>query len=539
MTTGDSPRNLILTGFMGTGKSAVGRLLAEQLGRPFVDTDVLVEEQAGQSINDIFAQQGVAAFRRMESAIVRELAGRTGLVIATGGGALVDPQNRARMMDSGTVVCLSARPEEILARVSDDDRRPLLQVPDPHEAVEQLLAQREAAYRAIPWQIDTTGSSPQAVAERIRPLVDSMTLTATHPSGAYPIHVGGRLLDQLGLALASVCIPLGSSVAVVSNPVVAPLYADRALASLEAAGFAPVLCLVPDGEQHKNLATVAMLYDQFMAGGLDRSATVLALGGGVTGDMAGFAAASFMRGVRFVQVPTTLLSMVDASVGGKTGVDLPQGKNLVGAFKQPEMVLVDPTVLATLPQEEVRAGVAEMLKAGVIDDPELFEALAAGQTDPAGMMPADWIARALRVKIRIVAEDPLERGRRAVLNLGHTVGHALERLSEYELRHGDAVAIGTVAAGRLAVAQGLAEPALADAIEQGLAAWNLPVRCPPLPVDAIWQALFADKKKQGKTLRWIVPAEIGRVEIVDDLPFSLVQSVLLELGARKGASDES
>ena len=538
MTTADSPRNLILTGFMGTGKSVVGQLLAEQLGRPFVDTDALIEEQAGQSINDIFAQQGVAAFRRMESAVVQELAGRTGLVIATGGGTLVDPKNRARMMDTGTVVCLSAHPEEILARVNDNDRRPLLQVPDPHEAVEQLLAQREPAYRAVPWQIDTTGLSPQAVADRIRPLVDSMTLTVIHPTGTYPVYVGSQLLDQLGLALASVCVPVGSSVAVVSNPVVAPLYADRALASLEAAGFAPVLCLVPDGEQYKNLETVATLYDQFMAAGLDRSATVLALGGGVTGDMAGFAAATFMRGVRFVQVPTTLLSMIDASVGGKTGVDLPQGKNLVGAFKQPELVLIDPAVLATLPQEEVRAGMAEMLKTGVIDDPTLFESLAVGQTGPIESMPADWIARALRVKIRIVVEDPFERGRRAVLNLGHTIGHALERLSEYELRHGDAVAIGMVAAGRLAIVQELAEPALADVIEQGLAAWNLPVRCPSQPVEVIWQALFADKKKHGKTLRWILPAEIGRVEIVDDLPRSLVESVLLELGARKGANDE-
>ena len=538
MTTIDSPRNLILTGFMGTGKSAVGRLLAEQLGRPFVDTDVLIEEQTGQSINEIFSQQGVAAFRRMESAVVQELAGRTGLIIATGGGTLVDPKNQARMMDSGTVVCLSAQPDEIFSRVSDNDRRPLLQVPDPHEAVEQLLAQREAAYSAIPWQIDTTGLSPQAVSARIRPLVDSMTLTASFPGGTYPIHVGAHLLDQLGLALASVCVPSGSSVAVVSNPVVAPLYADRALAALEAAGFAPVLCLVPDGEQHKNLETVATLYDQFMVAGLDRSATVLALGGGVTGDMAGFAAATFMRGVRFVQVPTTLLSMIDASVGGKTGVDLPQGKNLVGAFKQPKLVLIDPTVLATLPPEEARAGMSEMIKATIIDDSVLFDALSAGPTGPVERMRADWIARALQVKIRIVVEDPLEHGRRAVLNLGHTIGHALERLSEYELRHGDAVAIGTVAAGRLAVAQGLAEPALAETIEQGLAAWNLPVRCPPLPVEAIWQALFADKKKQGKILRWILPAEIGRVEIVDDLPRSLVESVLLELGARKGASNE-
>jgi 3-dehydroquinate synthase len=256
---------------------------------------------------------------------------------------------------------------------------------------------------------------------------------------------------------------------------------------------------------------------------------VLALGGGVTGDIAGFAAASFMRGVRFVQVPTTLLSMVDSSVGGKTGVDLPQGKNLVGAFKQPAVVMIDPAVLATLPKEEFRSGLVETLKHGVINDPDLFAELA---QSPESQITNRQIAQALRVKIQIVEQDPYEGGRRAVLNLGHTVGHALEKLSDYALRHGEAVGIGMVAAARIAAELGQADPALADEIEGVLAGWGSPTRPPPHDVDAIWEAMTHDKKRRGRKLRWVLPHAIGEVGIGEDVPRNVVTSVLCAMGAR-------
>jgi 3-dehydroquinate synthase len=303
-------------------------------------------------------------------------------------------------------------------------------------------------------------------------------------------------------------------------------------ASLQAAGFEPFACSIPDGEQHKNLATVASLYDQFLAGGLDRSGTILALGGGVTGDIAGFAAASFMRGVRFVQVPTTILSMADSSVGGKTGVDLPQGKNLVGAFKQPALVLIDPTVLATLPDEEIRFGMAEVLKHGILGDPILFAELESpiSNTQPPISIPQ--LARTLQVKIDVVQEDPFEQGRRATLNLGHTTGHALERLSDFTLRHGEAVAIGLVTAARIAAELGMAEPELSSRIEAALTAWGLPTCCPPFDTDEIWQAMAHDKKKRGRTLHWVLPRAIGDVEIIEDVSPEIVKQVLINLGAR-------
>jgi len=521
--------NVIVTGFMGTGKTAVGREVARRLDRPFVDMDAEIETRAGKPIPRIFAEDGEAAFRQIESALCEELSARRGLVIATGGGALVDPVNRARMMESGTVVCLTCDVDEILRRVSGNPDRPLLDVADPRAEIERLLEARREAYAAIPWQIDTTGLSVEEVAARVIELVDIITLPVCYPGGQYEIHIGDGLLAHVGGALRAANVPEGTRVAVVSNPVVAPLYGEQVEASLQAAGVQPFACSIPDGEQHKTLATVASLYDQFLAGGLDRSGTVLSLGGGVTGDVAGFAAATFMRGVRFAQIPTTLLAMVDASVGGKTGCDLPQGKNLVGAFKQPAMVLIDPAVLATLDAAEIRSGMAETIKHGVIGAPDLFAELEANPRSP---ISTAQLARALRVKIDVVEEDPFEQGRRAVLNLGHTVGHGLEKLSGFRLRHGEAVSIGMVAAGRIAAELWRTTSSLADRIEAVLAAWELPVRCPPFDVDEIWEAMAHDKKKRGRGLRWVFPRAIGEVEITEDVPPSVVRSVLRKLGAR-------
>jgi 3-dehydroquinate synthase len=528
------PSNLILTGFMGTGKTEVGREVARRLGRPFVDMDAEIKARAGKSIRRLFAEEGEVTFRQMEAALCQELSSPTGRVIATGGGALVDPANRAAVMRGGTVVCLTCDGGEILRRVSAGyaGDRPLLVVVAPRTEIEQLLALRRPAYAAIPWQVDTTALSVAEVVEQVIGFAEVVTLTASFPGGEYPIHVGEGLLAHIGGALRAVGAPAGSSVAVVSNPVVAPLYAARVEASLRSAGFQPFPCSLPDGEPHKTLNTIAALYEQFLAGGLDRGGTVLSLGGGVTGDLAGFAAATYQRGVRLVQVPTTLLAMVDASVGGKVGVDLPQGKNLVGAFKQPALAIIDPGVLATLPEGEIRSGMAEVLKQALIGAPDLFAALESPPRNIQYPVSSAQITRALQVKIQVVEKDPFERDRRAVLNLGHTVGHGLEWLSGYSLRHGEAVAIGLVAAARIAAQLGRADPSLTGRIEAALAAWGLPVRCPPYDVEAIWAAMAYDKKRRGHTLRWVLPRALGQVEIAEDIPPDVVRQVLAHLGAR-------
>ena len=546
-------RNLIITGFMGTGKSAVAREVARRLDRPCVDMDAVIEARTGKSIGSIFAEDGEAAFRDMEAALCRELSQQEGRVIATGGGTLVAPDNRALMMDTGIVICLHAEPDQIVSRVAAGEERPLLNVADPGSEVERLLAARREAYAALPWHVDTSGLSVAAVAKRVVALAEAQSLPLHHPGGSYQIHIGPGMLDHVGGALRAAGLSAGTRVALVSNDVVAPIYAARVEASLSIASLRVVTSIIPDGEHHKTLSTVASLYRRFLADGLDRSGLVLSLGGGVTGDIAGFAAASFMRGVPFAQVPTTLLSMVDASVGGKTGVDLPQGKNLVGAFKQPVAVVVDPRVLSTLEQAEVRSGMAEVIKHGIIGAPDLFAELEAalpssesrpgtgsnatswGRHDGTAMLSSAQIARALQVKIEIVEQDPYERGQRAVLNLGHTVGHAVEKLSGFELRHGEAVSIGLIAAARIAAELGRAEHRLADRIERVLAGWGLPVRTAQRHVryaaEEIWQAMAHDKKRRGDTLRWILPLAIGRVTIAEDVPTHRVLSVLRGMGA--------
>ncbi len=521
--------NIVLTGFMGTGKTSVGREVAARLGRPFVDMDVEIERRAGKPISLLFAQEGQAAFRHMEADLCLELSRQDGLVIATGGGALLDAANRRRMLAAGPLFCLTASPDEIVRRLAAAQDRPLLDVPDRRAEVERLLAKRQDAYRAMPRCLDTTNLSVSQITDRVIEQAFSILLPTHYPGGGYDIHIGEGVLERLG-GLAAPFIA-GEMAALVSNPKVSKWYGDAAIQSLQGVGRRAWLCLMPDGEAFKTLSTLADLYDQFLAGGLDRSGAVIALGGGVVCDVAGFAAATFMRGLSVIQVPTTLLAMVDASVGGKTAIDLPLGKNLVGAFKPPALVLIDPTVLRTLPSAEVAAGMAELIKHGVLADAELFAELA----DHVGEPPwSRWIARSLAVKTAVVEQDPFEQGVRAVLNLGHTVGHALEQLSHFTMRHGEAVSVGMVVAARIAVAVGLADATLPEQIALVLRRYHLPVRCPPQPAPAIWQAMGRDKKKQGRALRWILPRRIGQVEIVADVPEAVVQGVLCEMGAQGG-----
>lgn len=347
------------------------------------------------------------------------------------------------------------------------------------------------------------------------------SLTVTHPAGSYPIYIATGGLSKTGQHLAE----LGHQgrCAVVSNKVVARHHAQPLLDGLHQAGFEPIQLEIPDGEQHKTLQTVAGLYDQFIAAKLDRRSPVIALGGGVLGDTVGFAAASYLRGVPFVQIPTTLLSMVDASVGGKTGVDLPQGKNLVGAFKQPEMVMVDPQVLETLPPAEFTAGLAEVVKHGIIDDDQIFSALEKNEFE------LTWLLRrAIQVKVRVVQADPFEQGRRAVLNLGHTFGHAFEQLSNFEMRHGEGVAMGLVCAARLATHLGHCSGEVTERILGVLDQLHLPIAPPPFPPKDVWAAMATDKKRQGNTIRFILPRAIGDVDIFDDVREAEVLTILGE-----------
>jgi 3-dehydroquinate synthase len=506
---------IYLYGPSGSGKTSLGHLLAAQLDRPYLDLDEQIESQAGRSIPEIFSQEGEVGFRiRERAALAESVAGRPG-VIALGGGALLEVENRRLAENTGRVVCLTAGLETLVDRLSADaNQRPLLAGSGSpaqvlRQRLKELLARREAHYASFPIQIDTTQRTLEQVAWELQIRLGDFRITGMGPSYDALVRPGG--LDRLGALLQA--RGLSGPLTLVSDSNVAPLYASLALASLRAAGFAVYLIELPAGEQYKTISSVERLWSGFLEAGLDRSSAVLALGGGVTGDLAGFAAATYLRGVRWVGLPSSLLAMVDASLGGKTGADLPQGKNLVGAFHPPALVLADPALLHSLPVGELRSGLAEVVKHGVIGDPELFRLCEQGwQAVNANL--AEIVRRAMAVKIRVIEQDPYEQGQRAALNLGHTLGHAIELASDFRLRHGEGVAIGMLAATRYAQRIGLAAPGLADRIEAALAGLGLPVALPPgLDRERILAGIGVDKKRKAGKVRLALPVEIGQVQV--------------------------
>ncbi|MBI4787951.1 MAG: 3-dehydroquinate synthase [Chloroflexi bacterium] len=521
---------LVLTGFMGTGKTSVGQVVAEKLGREFVDMDVLIQAEEGMTVSKIFETRGEAYFRAREADLCGRLAERENPVISTGGGTLVNPQNRTQFGEA-LVVCLDAEPDDILDRLNGARDRPLLKSPNPRQRIIELLDARREAYAQIEWHLNTTGKTVEQVADEIVGLLQPRKIAVTAPDSVCPIFVGSGLLGRVGKLINLTTDTFSPYCAIITNPRVSELHAQPVVESLRERGFAPRVIEIPDSEQYKTLDSVSRIYDQLIDARLDRQSIIFALGGGVIGDIAGFAAATFLRGVSFVQLPTTLLAMVDASLGGKVAVDHPRGKNLVGAFKQPHAVIADTNALTTLPAAELHSGMAEVVKHAVIDDAGLFEMLEQNpHPDPITRSKRSWVARAMQVKINIVARDPLEQGERAKLNLGHTFGHAFELLSNYGMQHGEAVAIGMVCATRLAARRDLCDTHLVTRIEKLLSAIGLPTRVPrEMAADAIWSAMATDKKRVGSRLRFILPRALGDVVIVDDVTREEVVSVIDEL----------
>ena len=506
-------RNLILTGFMGTGKTTVGELIARQLGRRFVDTDRWIEERAGKSVAAIFAEDGEDRFRALEVEACEALSEPQGLIIATGGWTLGPQANREIMQRGGCTICLLASPETILARLSPSTDRPLLAGDDREAKLRALLKQREDVYRSFAWQIDTTKLDVAEVALHVMALYGSVATLAVPDTFYVPMgergHVivlGVGLLDAIGPALRA--CGLRNKVALIGDSNVIVQHGDRAYRSLAMSGFEVLLLRVPAGEESKTLEMAGVLYEQLVQGGLERGDVIVALGGGVVGDLSGFVAATYLRGVQWVCCATTLLAMVDASIGGKTGVDLSGGKNLVGAFHPPLLTVSDLTALHTLPPREFQAGMAEVIKAGIIADAALFELIECGSTEA-----REIIRRAIRVKVEIVREDPFEQGRRAALNLGHTIGHGLEAASRFQLLHGEAVAIGAIAEAKIAERLGLAPAGLSERIEAVMEKAGLPTRYANLETDAILRLMRSDKKKQGGRLKFALPRRIGEVVI--------------------------
>jgi len=526
-----------LVGMMGAGKSAVGARLAERLARPFVDTDAEIARRAGATIAELFATRGEPAFRDLERDAIERVAKGADAVVALGGGAIAQPDAARRLAARGTIVYLRARPETLAARVGEAADRPLLAGLDAAGRVERiaaLLAERSPHYESARVTVDTDALDPDGVAARIeealgvagRAPVPAATRTVEVPLGerSYPIRIGLDILDQAGAAIAETT--KARRVAIVTVPEVGRRYAARLERSLQAAGVTSVRLVVPDGERSKSLRVAAQLFEKLVDFDADRSTAVIALGGGVVGDLAGFVAATWMRGVPFVQVPTTLLAMADASVGGKVAVDLPRGKNLVGAFHQPRLVWMDLATLRSLPRRQRAAGLVEVIKHGVIRDAALFERFERDVERVLDLEPGptlDVLERSCQIKAEVVGQDERESGLRMILNFGHTLAHAVETLLGYrKLLHGEAVAIGMVFAARRSEALGLAPAGVADRIEALLQRAGLPTALPDLPRRAYLEALRVDKKRKDEHVRFIALRELGKVEIVPLLPAEIL-----------------
>lgn len=547
--------NIILYGPPGVGKTTVGKLTAERLGREFVDGDEWIEARWGRPVPDYFARGEEPLFRAREAEACRIWSARDGLVIAPGGGALLNPHSRAALEESGAIICLTATLDTLLTRLNGSHSRPLLGGDAPVRLA-ALLKERESLYRSFALQVSTDALSIESVADEIMTVFRANENVTRFEMGDCSALMGHGLLARLPQWLAEK--NLRPPFVVISDSHVAPLYGNTVLHALsiwdspspdvsretrERPGGEVIRFSA--GEASKTLDTVRELYSACLAHGLERSGTVIALGGGVVGDVAGFVAATFMRGVRWVNLPTTVLAMADASLGGKVGVDLPEGKNLVGAFHPPALVLADFETLATLPEVEIRCGLAEIVKAAVIGDPDLFVQLSSVTAERAELaethphtprrsrarskrdtLPHAFIARAAAVKVGIVNADPFEHGERAKLNLGHTIGHGVEAASGYAIRHGEAVATGMVAEALLAESIGLAESGLAEQIADCLQRVGLPTHCPGLSAEAIRAAMGADKKKARGKLKFALPKRIGEVEWGIEVDEKLLTTVL-------------
>jgi shikimate kinase/3-dehydroquinate synthase len=507
---------------MGVGKSSVARALGRKLGARVVDLDAEVESRVGASIASIFAERGEAAFRQIERETVRELGESWGgaeqpTVVALGGGTVTDRATRRMLLEQGVLVTLSAPADELAARVGEGRGRPLLagSQESPSNVLSRIVAERADAYAECHRWIDTSHRTVDEVADEVREVAAEQPVVVPLGTRSYRVEVGAGIRDRVGVRACEAAS--GAQALVVRDEHVARPWGQQIGEALEAVGHAVDSVTLPPGEEHKNLSSVEAVWDRALELGMGRDGLVVAVGGGVVGDVAGFAASTLLRGVALAQVPTTLLAMVDSSVGGKTGFNRDQGKNLIGTFHQPRFVLCDVETLETLPQPERTAALAEVVKSAWLQGPEAVamlerDAPALVQGDPEATIRA--IRMAVRLKARVVTADERESGTRMLLNLGHTVGHALEAARGYRgLRHGDAVALGMVAAFRVSRELGIAGPAEQDRVERLLGALGLPTDLDDSLDVRATPYLYADKKRRGGQLHFVVPAGPGSTRI--------------------------
>ncbi len=497
---------IFIYGPPGVGKSSTGQKLADTLSIPFYDLDHKIEIEAGIKIPEIFNSMGLVGFRILESKILTQLLNKQPGVISLGGGALLDKKNRKASSKAGIIILLNAAINVIKDRLANDhNQRPLLQE---ENKLEELLKDRKSHYDSFDIRIDTSSITPQEISWKIQKTIGRFLIKGMGKD--YPVYIEENSLANIGQILEDQQI--GKTLTVITDQNVASFYHEAVLESLDKSGFQASSIIIPPGESSKNINLLNDIWGQLLENGMDRKSTILAIGGGVVGDLAGFAAATYMRGIDWIGVPTSLLSMVDSSIGGKTGIDLPQGKNLAGSFHPPILVLVDPSTLTTLPEVEIKNGLAEVVKHGVVKDPVLFEECLKGIDH----IKKNWgqiIRHAMAVKISIIQGDPFEEGVRASLNFGHTIGHAIESLSNFSIRHGEAVSIGMLLETKLGESLGITENGLTDRLISCLSNLGLPLEIPKsIGKSQIIEQMQFDKKRKNGNLYFSIPEKVGKVK---------------------------
>ena len=530
---------IVLIGLPGSGKSAVGRRLAAHHGATFVDLDEVIEHEAGVRIPEIFAEEGEAGFRTRERAVIQALgvpddSAEIRRVIAPGGGAVVDPRNRWLLYRGRVPIWLDGRPEILAQRLRRSPNiRPLITGRDPIRALRDLTTSRSRFYGAATRVAGMTevNSVVEAVEQAVPAAPTNGVLLLRAETVIGRIVIGEYIA---GGTIAAELTRLGARRAIVITEPGAWAATGAAIGGpIRAVGLDLELVMLPQGEAAKRLAVVEQAASELSRLRVERSEPIVAMGGGALGDTAGFIAATFLRGVPFIQVPTTLAAQIDSSIGGKTGVDLPEGKNLVGAFHQPAAIVIDIALLEGLPERDRRSALGEAVKMAALGDQRLFElletrgpAIAIGdQAAAADGSLAELVERCAWAKVEVVTADEKESAVRIALNLGHSLGHAFEAAGGFaELRHGEAVAFGLRAACRIGVAAGVTPPDRAARIERLLDTLGLGEGLLPYSIEAVVGHLGADKKHHDGRLRWVLPTDHGYV-VRDDIAESVVREV--------------
>lgn len=516
--------NIVLIGFMGTGKDSVGRKIAEKTGMIFFSTDKYIEFKEKKTIKKIFKELGEGYFRKLERKAILENIDLKNTVWATGGGIVINDKNRRLLSKIGHVIHLDTKLEALEDRLKGDMKRPLIKN---KENIRKIFNRRINLYQFAELKIDTSNKSPGEIADEIIKKLritkkskdcptDSILLKTEHKQ--YPVHIGCHSIVR-NAKIRKYLNSNSKRAVVITNTLVGALYLKPLENELKNSGIEPIIFIVPDGETHKNIKTSIKIYDFLLKKKIDRKEPLIALGGGVIGDISGFVASTYKRGIPFVQIPTTLLSQVDSSIGGKTGINHNLGKNMIGTFYQPDLVLIDVGVLLSLPEKEYKNGLAEVIKYGIIKDQSLFSLLIKKKNEILARnikILSKVVSRCVRIKKEFVEKDEQERkGKREVLNFGHTIGHVIETLTKYShFRHGEAVSIGMIEESRIAVKNGLLENKDFENIVNLISSYGLPISMPDdIPLDDIKNLIRQDKKASNGRIRLPIPTGIGRVHL--------------------------